>query len=1653
MILSATMAFGTVPAPALAEMAQLPAAAQGEGDAPSPGQGTSEGSGDAGASGQGVTSDAEGGQPVGGGPDEGAPSAEEGERDSGGNPDAGAPSGTPEEPDTNGADTPDGRALPAEGDSTPAAPLGGETPASEEAATALRAESAPATFASPGGPDDEGLLDSYARGRLDAALPQQVPPGSPNSRAGDQLQGVDRAAYEALAAEVAEIAAGRRGSGVVALSLASLTDDLGPWTAADLGVTAIAENGAITGEAVAAAAARLTPDLEAVIGALLTDCPYEMYWYDRGAGTSAAPLSLTASGSGGEWTLSCESAEVELSMSVRADCSLTGTAGTTDVNTSLGQSVSTAVTRAQRIVSDNDGRPAADRLRAYADAICESAAYGGDAAESGVPNRDPWQVVWALDEEPDTVVASEGYAGAFKYLCDLTWPGGEGVSCLLARGTWDGGGARGHTWNVVRTGDGRTLLVDVAACDGGATAGPDGLFLAGAAGGSCDEGFSFEAGGASVRYAYGEETRGAYGEEALAVSEAGAAAQARGGRADATKGGPTTAGGGAGGPEAGPTAIGIPAAAGGLVYEGTERAGVAAGEGYGLSGTASATEAGEYTATATLVDGYAWSDGTIDPKEIPWSIARRTVTVTADDKEKVAGTADPELTATVEGLVGDDSVTYTISREAGEGPGGYEVTPAGEAEQGNYAVGYVPGRLSVLEIGPSVVGDAVARVVSECAASGQDACAVDAGSCASVADGGKVVDAGRSAQSLRLSAESLGRTCDEAMSWVQSQLGQCLTQPNGVGGQCVDLVGCYLNYLGTDIIWGNAGDYTYASLPAGVTRIQGAQPQRGDILVWTNDSVGHVAIYESDYVTYHQNWLYQEKVLVETRYRYDNAVFGSYWGVIRPDFKSSAPPAYSDFHVGEIQDSQFTVMAKVTDSDGISSVRYAVWTEENGQDDIVWYDAHCTDNNDVFWAHVPFSDHGNSKGKYVIHMYAYDSSGNKANPGIEYRFDTNGPTVEDFHAGELNAERFTVMAKITDPNGVASVRYAVWTEENGQDDIVWYDGHCTDNNDVYWAWVPFADHNGERGNYIIHLYAYDPGGKLTNPGITYRVGSEPEGCFDTAVGGDGTVYVKGWALDRDEPNKSVEVHVYVGGGLIDGEAHSGVTANLPYPSVNEATGVAGDHGFEATLSTDRRGNVEVYAYAIDPQGQGNQQLSGVCRTTVLEPARNATSVEQGPYAVRSKADTSKGLDVNGGSTDDLANVMLCSWNGGDNQVFAINAAGDGSYFMVAKHSSKAVEVTNGAVASGANVAQYGQNQSVAQRWFFDKNDDGTYTIRQRQSGLVMDVWGGAAVDGANIAQGVANGGDNQRFYLVPIDAARWSVTVSDQQFTGGQLTPIPTVKAGGVTLRKDVDYTVSYESNVDVGTATATITAHNGYSGSTAATFRIVASGQWVRLGSSWYWYGADGEPAHGWAKVGGSWYYLDPSSGALRSGWLRDGGSWYYLDPADGSRMATGWRKVGGSWYLFAGGQMRTGWAKDGGSWYYLDPANDSRMATGWARVGSWWYLFAGGGQMLSGWQRSGSSWYYLDPANDSRMATGWCKVGSWWYLLAGGGQMLSGWQKSGGRWYYLDPANDSRMATGWRQVGGRWYYLDSSGAMATGRRQIGGKWYEFASSGEWVA
>ena len=75
------------------------------------------------------------------------------------------------------------------------------------------------------------------------------------------------------------------------------------------------------------------------------------------------------------------------------------------------------------------------------------------------------------------------------------------------------------------------------------------------------------------------------------------------------------------------------------------------------------------------------------------------------------------------------------------------------------------------------------------------------------------------------------------------------------------------------------------------------------------------------------------------------------------------------------------------------------------------------------------------------------------------------------------------------------------------------------------------------------------------------------------------------------------------------------------------------------------------------------------------------------------------------------------------------------------------------------------------------------------------------------------------------EASTLTVTLGTSSYTydGTAKTPTSTVKDGETTLAEGTDYTVEYTNNINVGTATVTITGKGNYTGTTAKTFTINA--------------------------------------------------------------------------------------------------------------------------------------------------------------------------------------------------------------------------------------
>lgn len=103
------------------------------------------------------------------------------------------------------------------------------------------------------------------------------------------------------------------------------------------------------------------------------------------------------------------------------------------------------------------------RLQYYCYRIANDNTYNNDAAYSiydKYPYKGPWSWVYVFDENSNTNAVCEGYARAFKYLCDLSKFKSNWIDCQIVSGKAGSEANSKHMWNIVRMNDGLNYVID-----------------------------------------------------------------------------------------------------------------------------------------------------------------------------------------------------------------------------------------------------------------------------------------------------------------------------------------------------------------------------------------------------------------------------------------------------------------------------------------------------------------------------------------------------------------------------------------------------------------------------------------------------------------------------------------------------------------------------------------------------------------------------------------------------------------------------------------------------------------------------------------------------------------------------------------------------------------------------------------------------------------------------------------------------------------------------------------------------------------------------------------------------------------------------------------------------------------------------------------
>ena len=133
-----------------------------------------------------------------------------------------------------------------------------------------------------------------------------------------------------------------------------------------------------------------------------------------------------------------------------------------------------------------------------------------------------------------------------------------------------------------------------------------------------------------------------------------------------------------------------------------------------------------------------------------------------------------------------------------------------------------------------------------------------------------------------------------------------------------------------------------------------------------------------------------------------------------------------------------------------------------------------------------------------------------------------------------NGDFSVVISNVSDQNGVLGVSVPIWSEKNGQDDIIWYNATRL-NNGNYKVNVSLSDHKNERGLYNVHLYYVETNGKLVGVGgTTYTVPAKVEETHTTtsySLPDSGTYTFKERSSIKAEPRVASPELAYYDAGM------------------------------------------------------------------------------------------------------------------------------------------------------------------------------------------------------------------------------------------------------------------------------------------------------------------------------------------------------------------------------------------------------------------------------------------------------------------------------------------------------------------------------------------
>ena len=350
------------------------------------------------------------------------------------------------------------------------------------------------------------------------------------------------------------------------------------------------------------------------------------------------------------------------------------------------------------------------------------------------------------------------------------------------------------------------------------------------------------------------------------------------------------------------------------------------------------------------------------------------------------------------------------------------------------------------------------------------------------------------------------------------------------------------------------------------------------------------------------------------------------------------------------------VVSDIVSPGGLKNVSLPTWSEANGQDDIKWYNAERQPDG-TYRKRVRASDHKNVEGEYNIHLYYVQNDGKLVGAGgIKTNVSLGKPkgNISIQNKNNVNGSFDVVISNVSAPYEVSVVSVPVWSEANGQDDIIWYTA-TQQANGTYKVTVESSKHKDSVGKYHIHLYYVRNDGQLVGVGGTTTNVS--------AVKPQGKISIQ----NRNSETGDFDI-------VVSGIVSPGGLKNVSLPTWSEANGQDDIKWYNAERQPDGtyrkrvrasdhnnvQGEYNVHLYYV--QNDGRLVGAGGIKTNV------SISKPQGKISIQNKNNDTGEFDIVVSgivAPEGLKTVYLPTWseaNGQDDvQWYTADRQADGTY--------------------------------------------------------------------------------------------------------------------------------------------------------------------------------------------------------------------------------------------------------------------------------------------------------------------------------------------------------------------------------------------------------